>query len=142
MKGMLILVAKLSLMDVYIIENLRKAGIADDEIKEEVRALNADSYQYVNESFDFTRLHDLSDQIDEILDEGYEVKFLTFTGLINLLRLKFQKEKTRDFEEEQFVVSKLTMTDSELKELKQIVSPNWKINAEDAGVRIEPVYSV
>ena len=129
-------------MDVYLIEHLRNAGISDNEIIKEVQALNADTYQYVNDSFDFTRLHDLSDQIETILDEGYQVKFLTFTGLVNLLRLKFQKEKTVDYEEEEFVITNLQMSDNELKELKQIVSPNWKIRKENDGVRIEPIQSM
>ena len=136
------MVEKISLMDVYLIEHLKNAGISDNEIIKEVQALNADTYQYVNDSFDFTRLHDLSDQIEKILEEGYQVKFLTFTGLVNLLRIKFKKEETADYDVDEFVVSKLSLTASELMELKQIVSPNWKITQEDEGVIIEPVYSL
>ncbi len=129
-------------MDVYLIEHLKNAGISDNEIIKEVQALNADTYQYVNDSFDFTRLHDLSDQIEKILEEGYQVKFLTFTGLVNLLRIKFKKEETADYDVDEFVVSKLSLTASELMELKQIVSPNWEIRKENEGVRIKPIQSM
>lgn len=136
------MVEKISLMDVYLIEHLKNAGISDNEIIKEVQALNADTYQYVNDSFDFTRLHDLSDQIEKILEEGYQVKFLTFTGLVNLLRIKFKKEETADYDVNEFVVSKLSLTASELMELRQIVSPNWEIRKENEGVRIKPIQSM
>lgn len=53
-----VVVEKITLMDAYLIEHVRKAGISDEEIIEAVLALDANRFQHVHDSFDFTLLHD------------------------------------------------------------------------------------
>lgn len=131
---------KITLMEAYLIEHLRQANIADDTIKERVKAKEAASFAYVHDTFDFTLLHELADEIDAILDEGYEVRFLTFKGLYSLLELKFNKEKDVDYDVEEFTISRLQLTEAEITTLKQLVSANWEIEIKEDGVTIAPVH--
>ena len=131
---------KITLMEAYLIEHLRQANIADDIIKERVKAKEAASFAYVHDTFDFTLLHELVDEIDAILDEGYEVRFLTFKGLYSLLELKFNKEKDVDYDVEEFTISRLQLTEAEINTLKQLVSANWEIEIKEDGVTIAPVH--
>lgn len=131
---------KITLMEAYLIEHLRQANIADDIIKERVKAKEAASFAYVHDTFDFTLLHELADEIDAILDEGYEVRFLTFKGLYSLLELKFNKEKDVDYDVEEFTISRLQLTEVEINTLKQLVSANWEIEIKEDGVTIAPVH--
>lgn len=131
---------KITLMEAYLIEHLRQANIADDIIKERVKAKEAASFAYVHDTFDFTLLHELADEIDAILDEGYEVRFLTFKGLYSLLELKFNKEKDVDYDVEEFTISRLQLTEAEITTLKQLVSANWEIEIKEDGVTIAPVH--
>lgn len=135
------MVEKITLMETYLIEHLRQAGISDEIIIETVENGRAEDFQEVHESFDFTQLHALSDKIATLLTEGYEIKFLTFTGLVNLLQLKFHKEENVDYDVDEFIVSKLQLTEEQLKTFQQMVSANWLITTSEAGVTITPVHA-
>src|SRR5699024_7974168 len=111
-----------------------------DTLLEFRRVLFRSSFAYVHDTFDFTLLHELADEIDAILDEGYEVSFLTFKGLYSLLELKFNKEKDVDYDVEEFTISRLQLTEAEITTLKQLVSANWEIEIKEDGVTIAPVH--
>jgi len=129
-------------MEAYLIEHVRQAGITDQEIEEKVQALQADDFQEIDESFDFTLLHTIKNRIGKVLADGYEVKYLTFKGLINLLRLKFQKEEKKDYEVDEFILYNLEVTEEELQEIQQMVSQNWHVTKEEHGIKIEPTHSL
>src|SRR5690625_993890 len=131
---------KITLMEAYLIEHLRRANIADEIIKEKVKAKEAASFAYVHDTFDFTLLHELADEMDAIIDEGYEVRFLTFKGLYSLLELKFNKEKDVDYEIDEFTISRLQLTEAEIKTLQQLVSANWEVEMTEDGVSVTPVH--
>jgi len=136
------LAEKITLMEAYLIEHVRQAGITDQEIEEKVKALQADDFQEIDESFDFTLLHTIKNRIGKVLADGYEVKYLTFKGLINLLRLKFQKEEKKDYEVDDFILYNLDVTEEELQEIQQMVSQNWNVTKEEHGIKIEPRHSL
>lgn len=129
---------KITLMEAYLIEHLRQANITDETIKEKVKNQEAASFAHVHDTFDFTLLHDLRDDIDAIMDEGYEVRFLTFKGLYSLLQLKFNKEQDVDYDVDGFTISHLQLTEAEIKTLKQFISANWNVTEEENRIKIEP----
>src|SRR5699024_2637227 len=130
---------KITLMEAYLIEHLRQASIADDTIKERVKAKEAASFAYVHDTFDFTLLHELADEIDAILDEGYEGRFLTFKALYSLLELKVTKEKDEDYDAEEFTMARLHETEAEITTYKLFVSANWEAESKEDGGTIAPV---
>lgn len=92
-----------------------------------------------NESFDFTPLHELADQMESILQTSYEIKFLTFNGLVNLLRIKFQKEKGVHYNVDNYIITNLTMSNRECQELQQLLASNWIITNKENEIMIQPV---
>lgn len=69
------MVKKITLMDLYLIETWRSNGVFDVEIIRQVQARNI-------ERFNFTGLYGLDEAgiLKEVLKNGYEIKFLNYTG--------------------------------------------------------------
>src|SRR5690625_6004755 len=88
-------------MDAYLIETLRRNGINNKEILSELKAGNVEKWQSLHESFDFHELLKLAnkdfEQFREIINHGYQVKFITFNGLKNLFRIRFIKKTYKDY---------------------------------------------
>lgn len=133
------MVEKITLMEAYLIEHVKRNDISNQEIIDTVLAQEADRFQFINESFDFTPLHELADQMESILHTGYEIKFLTFNGLVNLLRIKFQKEKEVHYNIDNYIITNLTMSNREYQELQQLLSSNWIITNKENEIIIKPI---
>lgn len=126
---------KISLMEAYIIETLRSTGVTNDELLQ-VNDTSIQSWSNVHENFDFAVLQSLAknkEAYHSIVTEGYKIKFLTFNGLVNMLRLKFDKTPEKDFEKHEDYVEKVHMEKDQRVELEQILSPNWTIVSADDG---------
>lgn len=132
---------KITLMELYVIETLRANGIADEAILEKAQAGEVEEFAHYNEKFDFTILSDLAKagRLEKIITDGYEVTFLTFTGLVNILKLKYNKIEEKDFKVKDYTVSELQLADEELATLTQLLSPNWTLTKLTSGVTISPI---
>lgn len=135
------MVEKITLMELYLIETLRAKGVSDAEIMSKVKARNIDDFKKYHEQFDFTGLFALEEagKLESILENGYEVTFLTFTGLVRILDLKFNKKERQDFKVKDYTVSELQLREDESATLKQILSPNWILSMSSEGVMISPI---
>ncbi len=122
-------VERISLMDAYMIETLRSNGVSNEEII----GINDEAIEQwgsINKSFDFSGLKKLATNetaFSSILQEGYTIKFLTYNGLMNLLRIRFAKEPDRDFMKEEQGVKDLRVNDHQLATIQQMLSPNWTV---------------
>lgn len=129
----------ITLMEAYIIENLRKNGISNDELIA-INEQAIEQWKTVNDSYDYAMLEALSnenrDSFSSVIKDGYRVKFLTLNGLVNLLQLKLTKTRDTDFEVHDDGISKLVVTPDELKEIKQMLSVNWKIEQVEHSISI------
>src|SRR5699024_11132435 len=135
---------KVTLYEAYMIENLKKQGISNSEL------INIDDqaierWNKLDLDFDFNILKELAEKNEEvfaeIISEGYQVKFLTVKGLINLIQLKFDKQQDVDFTVHDDGISHMQLDKSRNQELKQFLSPNWKVLEEDNLVTIRAVHS-
>lgn len=122
---------RISLMDAYMIESLRSSGITNKEILSALKAGNIEPWQELHKNFDFEELLKLAnkdiEQFQEVLDQGYQVKFITFNGLKNLLRIRFGKEENKDYVLEERGISNLVLDHEQLESVKQMLSENWVI---------------
>lgn len=139
------MVQKITLMDMYLIEVLRSHGISDEEILSKVSLREAEEWQHLHDSFDFTGLYPLDEAgvLAEVLTNGYEVKYLTFTGLVNVLDIKFGKIKVQDYEVKDYTITRLVLTDEERHSLEQMLSANWQlaVSSDSSGeITIYPTY--
>lgn len=131
----------ITLMDAYAIENLRSYGYTNEEILSKVKDKDIDEFKKVKENLDFTLLIDMEESVGlkTLLEDGYQVKFLTFNGLKNLIKLKFGKLAEEDYQVDEFTLSSLKLDEGQASELKKALSQNWQMKEEDGSYKVEPV---
>ena len=130
----------ITLMEAYAIETLRGNGISNDKIIENIKANDLEEFKAVKENMDFDALVELSENADfeAIINDGYKVKFLTFNGLKNLIKMKFGKFAEEDYQVEEFVISGLEISADQEKDLENMLSANWTLSSEAGGVTVKP----
>lgn len=135
------MINKITLMQSYLIETLRANGISDEKILAKVRARKIEEFAQYDERFDFAGLFTLDEVgiLENILENGYEIKFLTFTGLVNMLQLKFNKIENEHYKVENFTIVDLQLTKEEARTLEQMLSSNWSLSSENSSVTIKPI---
>lgn len=130
-------VPRITLMEAYLIETIRNSGESDDAIIGKVTNKNITAWIALHDHFDFSILIDLQKEdkatFEKIIRCGYQVKFLTFNGLQNLLKLKFNKHPERDFHVTEKGVEALKMSEVEVNVLGQLVSTNWRVEVSATG---------
>lgn len=118
-----------------MIETLRSNGISDKEILTQIEQGKTEAWQELNRNFDFQELVKFAEKDMEgfkrILSQGYRVKFVTFNGLKNLLRLRFGKERETDYELTETGIRNLNLNSEQLVDLKQVLSGNWVVEELD-----------
>ncbi len=114
-----------------MIETLRSNGISDKEILTQIEQGKIESWQELNSNFDFQELINFAEKdmegFKKALSQGYRVKFITFNGLKNLLRLRFGKEKETDYELTETGIRNLNLDSEQLVDLKRMLSGNWMV---------------
>ena len=130
----------ITLMEAYAIETLRGNGIGNDTIIKNIKANDLDEFKAVKENMDFDALVELSKNADfeAIVNDGYKVKFLTFNGLKNLIKMKFGKFADEDYQVDEFVISGLELDKDQQQDLENILSANWTLESEAGGVTVKP----
>ncbi len=130
----------ITLMEAYAIETLRGNGISNDKIIENIKANDLEEFKAVKENMDFDALVELSKNADfeTIVNDGYKVKFLTFNGLKNLIKMKFGKFADEDYQVDDFVISGLEIDKNQQQDLENMLSANWTMSSEAGGVTVKP----
>lgn len=122
---------KITLMDAYMIETLRNHNLSDDELLTRLEKKDVAFFESLKSNFDFNELLKLYEQdpitFKSILLDGYSVKFITFKGLQNLLKIKFDKIDERDYKLLDNGISHLTIEETAYPILKQMLSKNWVV---------------
>lgn len=130
-------VHKISLMDAYLIETLRNNDISNEEIIKQVKNGSVEQWQELHEHFDFKELLKFANKdielFQEILTQGYKVKFVTFNGLKNLLRILFGKVQDTDYDILEKGISNLTLDKEQIERVKQMLSSNWVLKETERG---------
>lgn len=128
---------KLSLMEAYMVESLRGKGVSNEEIITLVEQKDADRLKEMEPRFDYGELveaaHKDLEAFRSALFDGYEVKFVTFNGLKNLLRMRFGKEEARDYTVSETGIQGLRFELHELDQLNDLLSSNWRVTSDGSG---------
>lgn len=134
----------ITLQAAYMIENLRKHGVSNKELIE-INDQSLEQWNDLNLNFDFNVLKELAeldqDAYSTIVRDGYQVKFLTINGLINLVQLKFDKKRDVDFTVHEDGISNLELDENQYSRLRQFLSQNWKVIETDHRLAIRSVHS-
>lgn len=127
----------ISLMEFYQLEAIRRAGHADADILHTLESGNIRDWKEQVGTFDFAELQALYEAdgqaFENMLKEGYQMKFLTFPGLQRLLEMKFDRIADMDFDVKENYITNLQLSAAERERLRQILSANWKIEPLDNG---------
>ncbi len=131
---------KISLMDAYMIEALRSNGVTNEELMSQLAKKDVTRWEQITPNFDFSELIPLYEKdpavFSRILSDGYTVKFVTKKGVQNLLKFKFDKIEERDYEVVENGIVHLKMDEAQHATLKQLLSSNWIIKAQDHRIAI------
>lgn len=134
----------ITLKEAYIIENLKKQDVTNEKFFEILNETIKDWDGLIEED-DFDILKGLAkedkDKYTSVIKAGYKVKYLTLNGLINLVQLKFNKEKDVDFIVHDDGISNLKLDESRHSELTEFLSQNWKVKKEGNTLSIRSVNS-
>ncbi|WP_156289475.1 hypothetical protein [Oceanobacillus salinisoli] len=127
-------IPKISLMEAYMIETLRSKGVTDQEL---IEGEDISAWNRLHESFDFQDLLRLREKdpiaFQTMVEEGYQVKFVTFNGLKNLLKLKFNKMDEVDYQTTESGIRGLYLNTEERHQLTSLLSKNWTVHEEELG---------
>lgn len=134
----------ITLKEAYVIENLRKQDVTNEKLLEILNETIEDWDGLIEED-DFDILKSLakegSEKYTSVIQAGYRVKFLTLNGLINLVQLKFNKEKDLDFTVHDDGISNLKLDENRHSEITEFLSQNWKVKKEGNTLSIRSVNS-
>lgn len=137
---------KASLMEAYMIETLRSNGVSDEEILIQVQKGEVGGWAAIRPKFDFLELVELNKQDPEvfqsIIREGYQVKFVTFNGLKNLLKFKFGFVEGQHYQLTDKGIAGLQVTAAQLAGIHQFLSQNWLIEAHSSEVPNEKTIKI
>lgn len=124
-------VYKISLMEAYLIETVRASGVTNEELMEQVSKKDVTAWEKLNENWDYTTLINLqekdADAFQSIIQDGYQVKFVTINGLKNLLKLKFNITE-EEYELTEHGIEDLSVDEDTLFTIKLMLSANWKVH--------------
>lgn len=133
------MIHEITLMEAYLIEALKSSDASHSEIISYVRQKEADQMQRVAQSnSDFALLYELEGKLEDILRDGYKVKFLTFPGLQRLLLLQVEKEADLDYVLNGFTVEGLSLTTEEAEKVETFLSKNWTLTKTGETYTIQP----
>src|SRR5690625_4713180 len=113
---------QITLMEAYLIEILRSNDVSKNDILQAVENKKVTKFQTYHKDFDFTLLYELQKNLKDILIKGYQVKFLTLSGLKNLLRMKYDIEEGNDYDTKVTRIEKHILTKKEYKDIKKRIS--------------------
>lgn len=130
----------ITLMEAYAIETLKGNGVDNETIVNNIKAGEIEDFKAIKENMDFDALVELSKNadFDSIINDGYKVKFLTFNGLKNLIKMKFGKFADEDYQVDEFTISGLELGKDQVTDLENVLSANWVLSNEPGGVTVKP----
>ncbi|NME05326.1 hypothetical protein [Psychrobacillus sp. BL-248-WT-3] len=118
---------KLTMMEAVLLESLRSNGVSNQELLD---CLDGRSWEETFSTEYETLLNIYNQdkqQFIELLENGYSVKFITFNGLRNLLKMKFNKLEEQDYKIVDNTFELLELNPQQLSTLRQLLSINWVV---------------
>lgn len=136
-RGDIEMTAKITLWESYLIETLRSKGMPSTELLNHLKNEDRQALVSFDDTFDYSELVDIHKsepvRIEQAIETGYQVKFVTQPGVKRLMNLKFGFEEGKDFKIEGESFVNLHFTEEQLATFKQILSPNWQIVEKENG---------
>jgi hypothetical protein len=131
-----------------MIERVRSAGVENNQLIQLLKDENIEFLSKIGNGLpDWETLINLFksniEDFKKILEDGYQIKFLTKGSLMTLLRLKYGIEVEKDYEDKGTAIEGILLAEKAIEELKNTLAINWKLISyidekdQTAKVRIE-----
>jgi len=116
-----------------MIESLRSAGVENIQLINAVKEENfAFLNQYGNGFPDWETLIKLyknnEDDFKKIINDGYQIKFLTKGSLMTLLRYKFGIEVEKDYEDMGTAIQGIYLSEEAINLITHTLAANWNLS--------------
>ena len=126
-------IVKIALNYALMIEIIRESGRSNDEIIELLDQENSQLFNVFGEGIpDWQTLIDYykrnKENIKSMLDDEYEITFLTKGALKSLLRIKYQLTEGTDFQDNGEILDNVKISNKKLESLRTILAKNWTIH--------------
>lgn len=121
----------ISLMEAYMIETLLAAGMEKTNLIHAIKNNDIDAILEMDDSFDYLAfikdVKDNPERIEQAIQFGYTIKYISVYGIERLLKIKFDLESKKDYliEDNKFINVKLKQ--EEFAAFETMLSPNWNI---------------
>lgn len=123
---------KLALNHAIMIEMIRRSGTADFEMIHLLKNGNSKDFTPYGEGIpdwqtfiDFYRTH--TEKLEKAIINGYTITFLTKNALKTLLKIKYDLVENVDYQDFDFYLDGLVLTKSQIEDLQNFISVNWKV---------------
>lgn len=115
-----------------MIERVRNAGVENNQFIQVLQEENIEFLSKIGNGMpDWETLTNLFksnvDDFKKILEDGYQIKFLTKGSLMTLLRLKYGIEVEKDYEDKGTAIEGILLAEEAIEELKNTLANNWKL---------------
>lgn len=115
-----------------MIERLRNEGVENSQL---ITILEEENYEFLNQLGkgmpDWETLISLfkqsEDDFKRILNEGYQIKFLTKGSLMTLIRLKYGIEVEKDYDDKGTAIEGMILSNEAVETIKNTLALNWKL---------------
>ncbi|ODG92402.1 hypothetical protein BED47_19525 [Gottfriedia luciferensis] len=123
----------IAINNAIMIESLRSAGVENIQLINAVKEENFEFLnQYGNGFPDWETLIKLyknnEENFNKIVNDGYQIKFLTKGSLMTLLRYKFGIEVEKDYEEMGTAIQGFYLSEEAINLIKHTLAANWSLS--------------
>jgi hypothetical protein len=123
----------IAINNAIMIESLRSAGVENIQLINAVKEENFEFLnQYGNGFPNWETLINLyknnEENFNKIVNDGYQIKFLTKGSLMTLLRYKFGIEVEKDYEDIGTAIQGIHLSEEAINLIKHTLAANWSLS--------------
>ncbi|MEH7400436.1 hypothetical protein V7148_05585 [Gottfriedia acidiceleris] len=123
----------IAINNAIMIESLRSAGVENIQLINAVKEENFEFLnQYGNGFPNWETLINLyknnEENFNKIVNDGYQIKFLTKGSLMTLLRYKFGIEVEKDYEDMGTAIQGIYLSEEAINLIKHTLAANWNLS--------------
>ncbi|MFF3023273.1 hypothetical protein ACFVRR_11575 [Gottfriedia sp. NPDC057948] len=123
----------IAINNAIMIESLRSAGVENMQLINAVKEENFEFLnQYGNGFPNWETLINLyknnEENFNKIVNDGYQIKFLTKGSLMTLLRYKFGIEVEKDYEDKGTAIQGIYLSEEAINLIKHTLAANWNLS--------------
>ncbi len=123
----------IAINNAIMIESLRSAGVENIQLINAVKEENFEFLnQYGNGFPDWETLIKLyknnEENFNKIVNDGYQIKFLTKGSLMTLLRYKFGIEVEKDYEDMGTAIQGIYLSEEAINLINHTLAANWSLS--------------